>query len=633
MEPQIRTTVGKVRLAFRRVNLATRLCIAAAPHLLGLHIGFVAINALLPVATAWLTKLTLDEIVAGKGVRAAVTLGVALAAVGLVKGIMPHASTLVRSRMERQVGLHAQTNLFEAVEKIVGLGPFENPAFLDRLRLAKQAGARSPLQVVDGFSGIAQSVVTMAAFVGSLSVMAPELSVFVMGFGVPVVIAEVLLARKRTEMLWGISPTERRELFYDQLLSNVEAAKEIRLYALGRFLRHRMLDDRRRINAARERMDRNTFRVQAGLGLMAALVAGAGFLWAVQAAGSGMLTIGDVTMLVAAIAAVQAGLAQFAMQTATAHEALVMFAHYEAVTAAERDLPLAEGPRKIAPLRGAIELRDVWFRYSEDDAWVLRGVNLRIEAGKSVALVGLNGAGKSTLVKLLCRFYDPTRGRILWDGVDLRDLDVDEFRDRLGAVFQDFMHYDMTAAENVAMGDLSALGDSLRIQESAEHAGIHKKLTSLPRAYDTLLSRIFFLESEKGDEESGVLLSGGEWQRVALARVFLRSDRDFFILDEPTSGLDPEAEYEIHAALRRLRTGRTSLIISHRMGTVRNADKIAVLADGGIAEWGTHDDLMEADGGYARLFEAQAAGYVHPSEGLRIQPGSQGDVRDVPAGQ
>ncbi|MFI5753668.1 ABC transporter ATP-binding protein [Streptomyces sp. NPDC051569] len=617
MELHIKATISKVRIAFRRISLATRLCFSAASPMLSLHIGFAATNALLPVAAAWLTKLTLDEIVDGNGVRAAVTPGAALAVLGLVKGVVPHASTRVRSRMERQVGLHAQRNLFEAVERIVGLGPFENPAFLDRLRLAKQAGGRSPLQVVDGFIGIAQSVVAMTAFVASLAVMAPELSVFVMGFGIPVVIAEVLLARKRTGMLWSISPTERREFFYDQLLSNVDAAKEIRLYALGRFLRNRMLDDRRRINTAREKMDRHTFRIQAGLGLMAALVAGAGFLWAVQAAGSGILTVGDVTMLVAAIAAVQAGLAQFAMQTATAHEALVMFAHYEAVTKAERDLPLAVGPRKIEPLRGEIELRDVWFRYSDNDPWVLRGVNLRIEAGKSVALVGLNGAGKSTLVKLLCRFYDPTRGKILWDGIDVRDLDVEEFRDRLGAVFQDFMHYDMTAAENVAMGDLSALGNSSRVQEAAGHAGIHKKLMSLPRAYETLLSRIFFLESEKGNEESGVLLSGGEWQRVALARIFLRSDRDFFILDEPTSGLDPEAEYEIHAALSQLRTGRTSLIISHRLGTVRHADQIVVLADGGIVELGSHDDLMEADGDYARLFGTQAAGYVESSENLR----------------
>ncbi|MET8124884.1 ABC transporter ATP-binding protein [Streptomyces sp. NPDC005065] len=611
------TETSKVRLACRRVGTATRLCVSAAPGLVCLHIALAVIDALLPVATAWLTKLTLDAIVGGNAVQAALLLGGALATVGVITGVMPHASSYVRSRMERQVGLHAQTTLFAAVGRIVGLGPFETPAFLDRLRLAKQAGGRSPLQVVDGFVRAAKSVLTMTAFVGSLSVMAPQLSVFVMAFGIPVIVAEVLLARRRTAMLWGISPTERREFFYDQLLSNVEAAKEIRLYALEHFLRGRMLNDRQLINSAREKMDRHTFLVQAALGLMAALVAGTGFLWAVRAASSGRLTIGDVTMLVAAVAAVQAGMAQFAVQTAATHEALVMFGHYEAVTRAERDLPVAPSPRTLSPLTSAIELRDVWFRYPDGD-WVLRGVTLRIEAGKSLALVGLNGAGKSTLVKLLCRFYDPTRGRILWDGVDLKDLDVDELRDRIGAVFQDFMHYDMTAGENVAIGDLGALNDSARVHAAAEHAGIHKKIQSLPRAYDTLLSRIFLLESEKGTEESGVLLSGGEWQRVALARVFLRSKRDFLILDEPTSGLDPEAEYEVHTALKRLRTGRTSLVISHRLGTVRTTDNIVVLAAGQIAESGTHDELMALGGDYARLFKAQAAGYTTKLEPAEI---------------
>ncbi|WP_055690826.1 ABC transporter ATP-binding protein [Streptomyces prasinus] len=613
----MKTVIRRASPAVRRIGSAARLSISAAPHLLCVHIAMAVVAALLPVAMAWLTKLTLDGLSEGSSLRQAVAPAAVLAVGGLIAGILPHASSYVRSCMERQVGLHAQTRLFEAVGRIIGLGPFEDPTFLDRLNLAKQAGGRAPLQVVDGFIGASKSVVTMAAFVGSLSVVSPELSVFVVLFGFPVVFAELLLARKRTAMMWGISPTERREFFYNQLLSNVDAAKEIRLYSLGRFLRNRMLDDRRLINSAREKMDRHTFRVQAGLGLMAALVAGAGLLWAVRAAGSGRLTLGDITMLVAAIAAVQSGLAQFAAQTAVAHEALVMFGHYETVTHAEPDLVVQAAPRAIAPLISGIELHDVWFRYSEDDDWVLRGVNLSIGAGKSVAVVGLNGAGKSTLVKLLCRFYDPTRGRILWDGIDLRDIDVDELRSRMGAVFQDFMHYDMTAGENIALGDLSALGDPARLHEAAEHAGIHRKLASLPRGYDTLLSRTFYLESEKGVEDSGVLLSGGQWQRVALARVFLRSDRDFLILDEPTSGLDPEAEYEFHSALKALREGRTSLVISHRLGTVRIADHIVVLAQGKVTESGSHEELMSRENVYAKLFRAQAAGYT-PQPGVAV---------------
>jgi ATP-binding cassette subfamily B protein len=260
-------------------------------------------------------------------------------------------------------------------------------------------------------------------------------------------------------------------------------------------------------------------------------------------------------------------------------------------------------------LERGIELRDVWFRYSDEHSWVLSGVNLFLPAGQAIALVGRNGAGKSTLVKLLCRLYDPTKGAILWDGVDLRDMDVAELRHRIGAVFQDFMHYDLTAAENIALGDVGTLDDRGRITAAARLAGVHEMLEALPSGYDTMLSRTFMSEADKDDPETGVVLSGGQWQRLALARAFLRDKRDLLILDEPSSGLDAVAEHEVHTRLREHRAGRTSVLISHRLGAVRGADQIVVLDDGGISEHGTHDELIAASGLYAELFRLQAAGY------------------------
>jgi ATP-binding cassette subfamily B protein len=289
---------------------------------------------------------------------------------------------------------------------------------------------------------------------------------------------------------------------------------------------------------------------------------------------------------------------------------IVLFGHYRAVVDAPPDLPRTTCPaRRVASPREGIELRDVWFRYAEDHPWTLRGVNLRIPRGQAVALVGRNSAGKSTLVKLLCRFYDPTRGSVLWDGVDLRELDPDQLRARIGAVFQDHVHYEMTAHENIGVGDLRVLDHRARIEAAARRADVHRDLAGLPQGYDTMLTRTFFGETDEGDPTTGVALSGGQWQRVALARAFLRDDRDLLILDEPSSGLDVEAEHLIHSRLRRYRADRTTLLISHRLSTVRDADAIAVVDGGRIVELGDHDELLASGGIYAHLFGLQAKGY------------------------
>jgi ATP-binding cassette, subfamily B, bacterial len=299
------------------------------------------------------------------------------------------------------------------------------------------------------------------------------------------------------------------------------------------------------------------------------------------------------------------------------HEAMLLFGHYSFVVGAGPDLPEpvpVNGSRpSVRPLKKGIELRDVWFRYGDELPWALRGVNLTIPAGRATALVGPNGGGKSTLVKLLCRFYDPTRGAVLWDGVDLRELPVAELRRRIGSVFQDFMAYELSAAENIGIGDLGALdgwehGDGARVVAAARRAGCHETLAALPRGYETMLSRTFD-PINHDDPASGVLLSGGQWQRVALARALLRDDADVLILDEPNSGLDAEAEHEVHRRLREHRDGRTSLLISHRLSAVRDADSIVVLSGGTVAEEGSHAALLGHGGLYARLFDLQASGY------------------------
>ncbi|MFD5143035.1 ABC transporter ATP-binding protein [Streptomyces sp. NPDC058401] len=590
---------------------AFRLAGRAAPLTLALYTVLVLAAGVLPVAVALLTKILLDRLASAGATGSLAGPGSGLVAAGLLMGALPQVTQYLRAQLDRRSGLLAQERLFTAVEGFTGLGRFEDPRFIDRMRIARQVGGTSPNQAIDGILGAGRAVLTVSGFIGALAVVNTPLTVLMVVAGIPTVVAEVALSRRRARMFWEVGPVERREFFYSDLLSRVAAAKEVRLFGTGPFLRERMLKERRTADAARRSMDRREVGVQGGLSLLSAVLSGTGLLWAINSARHGAFSVGDVTMFVAGIAGVQGGLASLAGEIARLHQALTMFGHYLAVTGTGPDLPQPAEPLPLPALRRGIELRDVWFRYSEEHPWILRGVDLWIPHGTALALVGLNGAGKSTLVKLLCRFYDPTRGAVLWDGVDLREVAPADLRRRIGAVFQDYMEYDLSAGENIALGDLGALDDPERIRTAAERAGIHEKLTELPHGYETLLSREFFSEVDKEDPETGVVLSGGQWQRLALARAFLRDGRDLMILDEPSAGLDAESEHEIHTSLRRHRGGRTSLLISHRLGAVRDADLIVVLAEGRIAEQGDHAQLVAAEGRYARLFSLQAAGYQH----------------------
>ena len=561
-------------------------------------------EAAVPIATAWLTKTVIDRLTSDGSVTGP---ALALAVAGLATAALPGIGRYLQSQTGRVAAVLATDRLFAAAERQVGLRRFEDPGFLDRLRLA-QEGTNSTGHLVESVCGTVNGALSLIGFIGSLMILSPLMTALVLVAALPALAGQLLLSRSRATMLWKTEQIHRREFFYSRLLTGVQAATEIRLFSVGAFLRARMMTERRRANDAERRMDRRQLVTQGGLGLLSAAVAGGGLFWAITAARHGGLSIGDVAMFIAAIAGVQAALNLLITSVANAHEHLLRFTHYVAVTRAEPDLPSVD--EGTAPeLRQGVELRDVWFRYSDDHPWVLSGVSLTIPYGRAAALVGLNGAGKSTLVKLLCRMYDPTRGRILWDGVDLRDIPPAALRERISAVFQDHMNYDMTARENIALGDVRSLDRPEAIRAAAGRAGVHDKLAALPNGYDTLLTRMFFSESDKADPETGVVLSGGQWQRVALARAFVREGRDLMILDEPSSGLDPEAEHQVHARMREYRMGRTSLLISHRLSAVRDADLIAVLDGGRIIEQGTHETLLEADGHYARLFRLQAAGY------------------------
>ncbi|MEV6370139.1 ABC transporter ATP-binding protein [Micromonospora musae] len=565
-----------------------------------------------PIAAAWLLKICIDQLANGTGTRNALDLGLALAGASMIGGLTAPVSSYLQSDLRLAVSVRAKDRLYTAVGGIELLSTLEKPSFRDRLRMAEAASQSGPSQVLQSLVGTARALVSLAGFMAIIIIIEPWLSALVLAAAVPALFAEVQLGRRRADLLWQMSPVQRRELFYSDLLTNLSAAKEARLLGLRRLFHRRMLTELRTANAALLMQERRELLVQSLLAALTAILAGAAIVWALVAAGNGQMTIGDVAALAAALLGALSALGLAVTQVSAGHHAGIMFDHFRELTAGS--------PKEGKPDRDALEpvangagitFDDVWFRYAEDHDWVLRGLTLTIPSNQIVAMVGENGSGKSTVIKLLCRFYEPTKGVIRWDGMDIQAIPANELRNRIGAVFQDFMSYEMTAAENVALGDVDGRDDldlsPARIDAAAARAEVLEAVRQLPQSWSTLLSRTFV--DHDGAAKFGVLLSGGQWQRLALARGLLRGQRSLLILDEPSSGLDARAEHRIHRQIKEYRKGCTTLLVSHRLNTVRDADRILVLHDGRITECGTHDELLQARGTYAELFELQAAGY------------------------
>ncbi|RKS09257.1 ATP-binding cassette subfamily B protein [Nocardiopsis sp. Huas11] len=630
MSPDAHSPAARLRArdagarALRSLEFAWR----AAPWSLTAYAILTVASGLLPAGVALVTKWLLDTLQEG-GAAAGVPgplanrpllLVMFLGLFTLLTAMSVYLTTYLESRIRRGVALLVQQRLYGAVNGIAGLRRFEEPAFLDRLRLAQASASTAPEEIIGSLFGTARGVLAITSLLGILLAISPVIAVITIAAALPMLFVRLLLDRQRAGMMWRMSPRMRRQMFYQELMLTPAANKEVRLFGTGAFLLDRMRGEIRRTNREEEVVDRRVVLTHAPLALLGALVSAGGLVWMVASALRGEFTIGDVSAFIAAVAGVQGALVEIVMGLTLAHQSLLLMGHYDDVIGTPSDLPVPADPRPVGHLREGIRLEDVWFRYTDDGPWVLRGVSLTVPARGSLAVVGLNGAGKSTLVKLLSRMYDPTRGRVLWDGVDIREMDVADLRARMSAVFQDYMSYDLPVRENIALGSLEHIDDTGRIRDAAREAGADRFVSELPHGYATMLSRVFYQvddDFEAGDDTSvsGTTLSGGQWQRLAFARSLIRRDRDLLILDEPASGLDPEAEREVREKVRAMRDGTATLLVSHRLGSVRDADLIVVLEEGEITERGGHEELMALGGEYARLFTMQAEGYADGGPG------------------
>ena len=337
------------------------------------------------------------------------------------------------------------------------------------------------------------------------------------------------------------------------------------------------------------------------LGNLSTIATSLTYLYVALQAIAGRLTLGDLTLYTAAAQSVQGSIQGLLGGFAGMYEHNLYLNNLYELMATKTSLPVAAAPVAVPErMRGEITFENVTFAYPGAEKNAITDLSFTVKAGETLAVVGRNGAGKTTLFKLICRLYDPKEGRILIDGIDLRDFEPDDLREQIGAMFQDYVDYQATASENIGLGNVQHITDREVIVDASRQAGADDLISKLPDGYDTALGKWF---------DAGVNLSGGEWQKVALARAFMR-DAKILLLDEPTSALDAQAEYDLFERLRSLTMGRTAVYISHRFSTVRRADRIVFLEHGRLVEEGTHEELMRLDGRYARLFRMQAAAYT-----------------------
>ncbi len=585
-----------------------------SPAMTGTMLALRLARAILPVATLFIGKLIIDEVVRlsrlpgpPEGIAAWLASGM-LSRLGLLLGC-ELALALLADGLGRAVSLLGQllSDRFSDESSLrlmahtatLDLRDLEDSETQDRLdRARRQASGRTGL--IGSMFGQAQDLVTLAGFAAGIAAYAPWLIAMLAAALVPAFVGEAhfnalayALSFKRT--------AERRELDYlRQTGASTETAKEAKLFGLSGFL-----TDRYRILSTMMQRENRDFELRramwgaalAGVGTVAYYAAYAWLAWRTVAGG---LTLGDLTFLAASFLRLRSLLEGVLSGLSTlAGQALYLRDLFSFLDLRPSILSPADPVPFPAMLGTGIVFEDVGFRYPGAGRWAVRHLSFTLPAGRVMALVGENGAGKTTIVKLMTRLYDPDEGRILLDGHDLRAYDVEAVRSGIGVIFQDFVRYDLTAAENIAIGRIAARDERPRIEQAAERGRADEPILRLPGGYDQTLGRRF---------RGGVDLSGGEWQKIAIARAYMR-DAAVLILDEPTAALDARSEYEVFQRFKALSAGRTSMLISHRFSSVRMADQILVVADGKVEASGTHGELLAQGGRYADLFALQAAGY------------------------
>jgi len=597
-----------------------RILLQTSPRVAFLLVVTTVLSGTFPAALAWVGKLIIDSVsgaaratqggfgdLANSGVRhtlvlIAVELGLMVLALANTR-----TSALLRELLRAELGNRINVDILEKALTL-DLAHFQDSETYDKMQRARREASSRPLSMVLGVAALAQSALTLASYTVLLARLAPWSVAVLVAASIPAFISEARLSTASFRLASWRAPETRRLNYLEWILTRDTHVKEVKLFDLGALL----LERYKRLFDKFFREDRalaiRRFLWGLSLTLLSLGAFYACYAAAARRAASAQITLGDLTLYVAVFRQGQSAFQAILGGLSGLYEdALFMSNLFAFLDLEPRVLRTAPRPavstavaEPLPPGPLPLELRDVSFRYPGNSHWALRHLSLTLAPGEVVALCGDNGAGKSTLVSLLLRLFEPTEGQILYGGRPLEDIPLEELRVRMSAVFQDFVRYQFSVAENIGLGFAPALDDRARIEAAARAGGADAVIAGLPQGVDTILGGFF----EKGQE-----ISVGQWQKVATARAFMRR-AEILILDEPTASLDAEAEYEMWKRFQDLVRGKTALLISHRMSTLRLADRIVVLRGGTIEEQGTHEDLMQRNGRYAHLFKLQAQGYV-----------------------
>jgi ATP-binding cassette subfamily B protein len=577
------------------------------------------VRAFVPVATLWAAKLIIDQVVMLTRTPGAPLTDlwrvVALELAIVVAGeLLARASALVESLLGDLFSNHISVRLMRHAATL-DLQQFEDPDFYDHLeRARRQTTAR--IGLIAMLLTMGQDVITLGTLGAALVLHNPWLLLLLTLAILPSFLGETHFAALSYSLLFRRTP-ERRELDYLRYVgASDKTAKEVQMFGLAGWLSDRYAALAQRYYEENRRLSIRKGIVSALLSFVGTLGYYGAYVTILVRAAAGAISLGTLTFLASAFARSRDLIQRLLLSASDIYEQSLYLKDLFVFFEMQPTIASKPGaPRVPRPIHEGFVFEDVGFQYPDSDRWAIRHVNLGITPGERIALVGENGAGKTTITKLLARLYDPTEGRILLDGIDLKEYDLTSLREAIGVIFQDFVRYDMRFDENVGVGEIEGVTSYLAAVRDAAEAEAPAPPTALVDASERSLASALLPRFTRGYRQmlgrrfdDGVDLSGGEWQKIALARAYMR-EAQLLILDEPTAALDARAEYEVFVRFNQLMAGRMAVVISHRFSTVRMADRIVVLGKGHVLEEGTHEELLAREGLYAELFEMQAAGY------------------------